>query len=367
MTQTAPVQTPLSTLVDTIEQLSAARTVEEIAAVVRTRARSISGADGVTVVLRDGAFCHYLDEDAIGPLWKGRRFPLETCISGWAMLNGKTAVIPDIYVDDRIPHDAYRPTFVKSLVMTPVRPQDPLAAIGAYWKDNRDPTPEEVAALDAIARATATALENVRLLASLEDALHRRNLMIRELDHRVKNTLAAALSVAKHSLTSTPSPAAFAEVFEGRLMALSAAHELLGREDWTGGDLTEALGRIASDPWPGRVRLRGPAVRLAPETLVSFMVVFHELVINARRFGALSTPNGHVTVDWTLDDGEFALTWLEWGGPKVSAPVRRGFGSRLIERGLPRDIGGQGRLAFEPDGVRYTLHAPVSERVAAAT
>ena len=99
-------------LVEMIEALSAARTIEDVAAVVRTAARNVSRADGVTFVLRDGEYCYYLDELAIGPLWKGRRFPLVQCISGWAMLNKQTAVIPDIYVDPRIPIDAYRPTFV---------------------------------------------------------------------------------------------------------------------------------------------------------------------------------------------------------------------------------------------------------------
>ena len=132
MTQTAlQASSPLATLVDTIEQLSTARTVQDIAAVVRSRARVISGADGITVVLRDGDHCHYLDEEAIGPLWKGRRFDMSECISGWCMLNAQTVVIRDIYQDPRIPHDAYRPTFVKSLVMTPVRPRDPIAAIGS--------------------------------------------------------------------------------------------------------------------------------------------------------------------------------------------------------------------------------------------
>jgi len=126
-------------MVDTIEALSAARTVEQIADVVRTQARKLSGADGVAVVLRDEDRCHYVDEDTIAPLWKGRKFPMTTCISGWAMLNGKTAVIPDIYLDPRIPHDAYRPTFVKSLVMTPVRPSDLVAAIGPYWAEERTP------------------------------------------------------------------------------------------------------------------------------------------------------------------------------------------------------------------------------------
>lgn len=364
MTQAALANDPtLFTLVETIEQLSSARSVEDVADIIRIRAREISGADGVTFVLRDGEFCHYLDEAAIGPLWKGQRFPLETCISGWAMMNGRSAVIPDIYLDDRIPHDAYRPTFVKSLVMTPVRPEDPIAAIGAYWKDVRDPLPSELASLQAIARATATALENLRLLSSLNEALARSERMIRELDHRVKNTLAAALSIANQTLGSATSPAAFTEAFNSRLMALSHAHEVLQRENWTGGDLREVLALAAGED---RVTLKGPPVRLASETAVSFLVVFHELAMNARRFGALGDRGGHVSIDWSLDDDGFDLVWLERGGPGVQMPTRRGFGSRLIERGLPRDISGTGRLAFEPDGVRYELRAPVTDRVHAA-
>ncbi|MES2033660.1 MAG: HWE histidine kinase domain-containing protein [Pseudomonadota bacterium] len=355
----------LTTLVETIELLSAARSIDDVAAIVRSQARRISGADGVTFVLRDGAFCHYLDEDAIGPLWKGRRFPLETCISGWAMLNGETAVIADIYLDDRIPHDVYRPTFVKSLVMTPVRPADPIGAIGAYWADVRHPEPAEIASLGAIARATATALENVRLLRSLEEAVARRDHMIRELDHRVKNTLAAALSVANQTLASAASPAAFTEAFNGRLMALSRAHELLQREDWTGGDLREVLGAAVGEAGREQVSLAGPPIRLGPETAVSFVVVVHELVANARRFGALSRPDGRVSLDWHVEDGAFELIWLERGGPCVQAPTRRGFGSLLIERGLPRDVGGEGRLSFEADGLRYVLRGPLGDRVSA--
>lgn len=364
MTGTAlEASSPLATLVEAIEQLSTARTVQDVATVVRSRARTISGADGITVVLRDGDHCHYLDEEAIGPLWKGRRFPLGQCIAGWTMVHGETAVIPDIYRDDRVPFTVYRPTFVNSLVMTPVRRKDPMAAIGAYWKDVHTPSDEAVAGLEAVARAAATAFESVGLLASLEDALRRRDQMIRELDHRVKNTLAATLSMARRTLSATPSPTAFAELFEGRLMALSRAHELLGREDWSGGDLAEAIG-LACDG-DERIRLKGPLIRLAPETAVSFVLVFHELADNARRHGALSVPGGRVTVDWLIEDGRFDLTWLEWEGPAVTAPVARGFGSQMIERGLPRDVGGEGRLSFEPDGLRYVLTAPLGERIAA--
>ncbi len=105
------------------DRIAVAETLETLIEVVRGTARAVCSADGVTkaFVLRDGDKCHYVEEDAIGPLWKGQRFPLETCISGWAMLNSKTVAIRDIFADDRIPHDAYRATFVKSLVMVPVR------------------------------------------------------------------------------------------------------------------------------------------------------------------------------------------------------------------------------------------------------
>src|SRR5690242_14853604 len=98
-------------LVDAVQQLSLTETLPEIQRIVRTEARALVGADGATFVLRDGDKCHYADEDAIEPLWKGSRFPMSACISGWAMLNRRPVVIPDIYVDDRIPHEAYRPTF----------------------------------------------------------------------------------------------------------------------------------------------------------------------------------------------------------------------------------------------------------------
>src|SRR5690349_22563060 len=117
-------------VVTAVQELSLVRSLPAIQEVVRRAAREIAGADGATFVLRDGDKCHYADEDAISPLWKGSRFPLEACISGWSMINRKPAVIPDIYADDRVPHEAYRPTFVRSLVMVPIRRRQPVGAIG---------------------------------------------------------------------------------------------------------------------------------------------------------------------------------------------------------------------------------------------
>ncbi len=165
----------LATILDVIERLSFTRDLAGVMAVVRASARRLTGADGVTFVLREGDLCHYAEEDAISPLWKGQRFPMERCISGWAMMTGQPAIIEDIYADPRIPHDAYRLTFVRSLVMMPVGAPDPVAAIGAYWARRRMPTEEEVAVLHALARSTGLALSNVRLYQSLADAVRRAN------------------------------------------------------------------------------------------------------------------------------------------------------------------------------------------------
>jgi GAF domain-containing protein len=136
----------LELLVDVVQELSLTRTLDATMRIVRTVARRLTGADGATFVLRDGDQCHYAEEDAIAPLWKGRRFPMSACISGWVMLNREPAVIPDIYADARIPVAAYRPTFVKSLVMVPIRTIEPIGAIANYWAESRQSTERRGAA-----------------------------------------------------------------------------------------------------------------------------------------------------------------------------------------------------------------------------
>lgn len=157
-----------SRLVRAIQDLSLARSMSAIQRIVRIAARDIAVSDGATFVLRDEGQCYYADEDAIAPLWKGRRFPLEACISGWSMIHRTSVVIPDIYVDDRIPHDAYRPTFVKSLLMTPIRTIDPVGAVGVYWAEPHEATEAEVRLLAALADSTAVAIENVASAEALE-------------------------------------------------------------------------------------------------------------------------------------------------------------------------------------------------------
>jgi len=192
------------TLVELIVRLSMARGIDEIMAVARTGARRLMGADGVTFVLRDDGKCFYADEDAIAPLWKGQRFPMTSCISGWAMLNRQPAVIEDIYADPRIPHDAYRRTFVKSLVMVPVRQDDPMAAIGAYWAERRQPRPDEVELLMTIANSAAVALTNVSLISSLvaarEEAVQAnkaKSRFLANMSHELRTPLNAIMGFAE--------------------------------------------------------------------------------------------------------------------------------------------------------------------------
>jgi putative nucleotidyltransferase with HDIG domain len=157
-------------LLQAIQDLSLARSLAEVQSVIRTAARRLTGADGATFVLRDGDECYYADEDAISPLWKGQRFPLSTCVSGWVMTRRQAAVIPNVFADDRVPHEAYRPTFVRSLAIVPIRQYDPLGAIGNYWADHHEATEEEVQILQALADSTAVAIENVRTYQQLEES-----------------------------------------------------------------------------------------------------------------------------------------------------------------------------------------------------
>jgi hypothetical protein len=158
-------------LIRAVQEASGARTLDEIISIVKRTARTGTGADGVSFVLRENDECHYADEDSIAPLWKGRRFPLTECISGWTMLHRQAVSISDITVDLRIPQDAYQPTFVRSLVMVPIRSSAPIGAIGAYWSETREFTPELVHWLQALGDATSAGIEAVRANSEVE-ALH---------------------------------------------------------------------------------------------------------------------------------------------------------------------------------------------------
>lgn len=176
-------------LIDVARALAIAPDVERVGAIVKVAARALLGADGVTFVLREGDLVLYADEDAISPLWQGTRFPASACVSGWAMAHRTTVAIEDVYADPRVPHDAYRPTFVKSMLMVPVLTTVPVAAIGAYWAARHAPTTRESALLEAIAGFAAAALERARLERELRGAVALRDDLLGIAAHELRTPL----------------------------------------------------------------------------------------------------------------------------------------------------------------------------------
>jgi diguanylate cyclase (GGDEF)-like protein len=217
--------TQVERLVRAVQELSLARNLDQVADIVRHAARELSGADGATFVLRDGDRCFYKDEDAIAPLWKGQRFPLTACISGWSMLHRQATVIEDIYQDPRIPHEAYRPTFVRSLVMVPIRTLEPIGAIGTYWARRHRATVRQVDLLQALADSTSVALENVQVYAELERRVEERTEQLAEANRRlteeVQERQRVEMEVRQLSLTDE-----LTGLYNRRGFLLLAEHEL---------------------------------------------------------------------------------------------------------------------------------------------
>lgn len=180
-------------------------------------------------------------------------------------------------------------------------------------------------------------------------------LLINELNHRVKNTLASVQAIAFQTLKGDLPLADARARFEARLMALSSAHNLLTEENWGGAALERVLDGATEHLGRTRFDMAGPAIRLSPRAALAIAMAVHELGTNAAKYGALSVEGGRVRIAWAIEDERLRLAWEESGGPPVSPPSRQGFGSRLIERGLEMDLGGRASLRFEPAGLRCEI------------
>ncbi len=163
--------TPLASLTKAISDLGRADSEEAIVETIRATARALIGCEGIAIIRREGDLCHYVEENAIGPLWKGSKFPASACLSGWAMINRQTVVVPDVSSDERIPQELYASTFVKAVAMAPVKMDAPIGAIGAYWSRTYEPAPFELHILEALAGATATAMEKAAAVRRLNASL----------------------------------------------------------------------------------------------------------------------------------------------------------------------------------------------------
>ncbi len=199
-------------------------------------------------------------------------------------------------------------------------------------------------------------------------AEERQELLMAELSHRVKNTLATVLSIGQQTRRRHADTDSFWRSFEGRLRALSATHNLLADHYWEWVQLSEVIQHEVT-PYaqePQDVTIDGPAIDLRPKAALALALVFHELATNAAKYGAFCQGGGHLDVRWSLSDGDaprIRLTWKERGGPKTSVPESHGFGTTLIKRSLAYEIQGETRLYFEPDGLRCDMEFPLSEGI----
>jgi two-component sensor histidine kinase len=474
-----------------IRRLAAARSLEEITGIVSQGVRALLHADGATFVLREGDRCYYAEEDAISPLWKGRRFPMSRCISGWCMTNRQPVSVPDIFRDGRIPVDAYRPTFVRSLAMAPVGRDEPMAAVGAYWSEPRELRPEEIEMLQAMGDAAAVSLGALQERAEpartspLRRALHgfvervrRRGLRPNSPESyafAVLCIVAATILREAIRLTGAPGLAVFSTFYPavlltmlvgGRRSAIVAAvlggltayllfmppiytfapltisdclnltlyggacamiilaidryqhavlrlrhedakHLTLAREQRhrlkNAAAVVEAIVQQSLRGEPERARIINQRIRsglasvdiedhaaeepisprellaaeLQPYDLARFTLdgddeprlmrqarsllalAAHELATNALKHGALSTPGGRVEVAWRADPGRLRVSWRETGGPAVTPPQKRGYGSIMLRRMIEAAKGSLA-LDFQPAGLRAEVALPLA-------
>ncbi len=194
-----------------------------------------------------------------------------------------------------------------------------------------------------------------------------REILVGELNHRVKNTLAVVQSIASQTLGNASSIEDARAAFGSRLMNLAKAHDVLTRENWAGADLADIVIDTVKPHAGGesRFQIDGPHVRLGPNAALAVAMALHELCTNAAKYGALSTEEGRVDIVWRLDgdgtDRRLSLRWSESEGPPVTSPTRKGFGSRLIQQVLATELGGKVRVAYDPSGVVCTIDAPMPD------
>ena len=193
-----------------------------------------------------------------------------------------------------------------------------------------------------------------------------RNLLIGELTHRVKNTLAVVQSMAHHSMRDTGTFAEAVAAFEARLFALSSAHDLLISSSWRGAEMQALVAAVISpfqrSSSKSRISIKGPEIFIRPNVAIAFSMILHELATNATKYGSLSSATGSVELSWEVaqdNQKTLQLCWAESGGPPVEMPRRKGFGSRLIEQGIAPNVSGAVRLLFAREGLVYTIDAPL--------
>lgn len=201
---------------------------------------------------------------------------------------------------------------------------------------------------------------------------HEAEMLIDELNHRVKNTLSTVQGIVHQALRTASDPEVIQESIETRLFALSRSHDLLSREIWVSAALIDVINEAlepfgVADGRAERFLISGENYRFPPKAVLALSIAINELATNAVKYGAFSNEEGKVSILWTIesspDGNRLILHWQEMDGPPVSPPTRKGFGSRVLERGLALELDGTVKLDYFPDGVHCTINIPAGKRV----
>ncbi len=281
---------------------------------------------------------------------------------------GEVLVVPDIAADPGLAPDAgsYAAHGIRAQIKVPLlRRGDLVGLLFAHAAAPREWEPGEVGFVREVADRVWAALGRLQ-------AEEQQRVLNRELSHRLKNTLTMAQAIASQTLRNVTDVGSVKEALVARLVALGKAHDILlsGEGDEGAGLEAVLAGALAihDDGEPDRIRLSGPAIEVGPKAALSLSLMIHELATNAAKYGAFSVPGGRVGVEWTIEGGEegkpgpdalVRMVWTERGGPPVKVPTRKGFGSRLIERGLSGAVGGATQTDYAADGVICRITAPL--------
>ena len=267
-------------------------------------------------------------------------------------------------------HDFMKEDGVKAFVNVLILSSNGRQPFGVLQVDSQTPrdfTQSDIEFLRSYANLLGAAIERLRVVEQLRVAVKDKDLLIGELNHRVKNTLATVQSIASQTLRNAPDLDHASSAIESRLIALSQVHDILTDQSWAHVGLHDIVAQ-AVEPYRSRgedrIHVQGPPVQIPPRMALALAMALQELATNAVKYGALSNGTGQIRVHWKLNGAiapeRLHLMWEETGGPPVHEPARRGFGTRLIERSLAHDLAGEVRIEFAPTGVRCSVDAPLA-------
>ncbi|KAB7782949.1 PAS domain S-box protein [Methylorubrum populi] len=282
---------------------------------------------------------------------------------------GETLAVADLSADPGLAPDAggYRAAGIRALIAVPLMRRG--ACAGLVYAHAAEPRAWDAGEIDFVREVTG----RVSVALARIQAEEQQRFLNRELSHRLKNTLTMAQAIASQTLRNVSDIAVAKEALVARLVALGKAHDILLSGEGEGAALEAVIAgalAIHDDGEPGRIHLSGPALEVGPKAALSLALMIHELATNAAKYGAFSVPGGRVGVDWTVAHGRWpedsqdaepvvTMTWVERGGPPVAAPTRKGFGSRLIERGFSGAVGGETQMNYAREGVTCRIRAPL--------